>query len=84
MNTLVCDKFGYGIEQEGWIVDQHGRPVALINGVSAFVAVRDKIREQTGKDPKWLSAEPLSCMAEVKTLKVVKNIKEAIWEIITE
>lgn len=82
MSTLECGKYGYGIEQEGWIVDQDGRPVALINGVSAFAVVRDTIRELTGEDPKWLSAELLSCQAEVKTLNVAKNINEAICEII--
>ncbi len=82
MNTLVCDKYGYGIEQEGWIVDQDGKPVALIDGISAFALVRDRIREMTSRDPEWLSAELLSCQAEVKTLKVEKNIDDAIREII--
>jgi len=81
MNTLVCDKFGYGIEQEGWIVGLDGKPMTTIAGRSAYLMVRDEVAQITGAEPGWLSAELLSCQAEVKTEYVHATAKEALDEI---
>lgn len=81
MNTLILDRTGVGIEQEAWIVDAYGKPVTTIKGRPAYLAVRDELEQQTGEDPTYLSAELLSCQAEVKTLELHSSPTQAISEI---
>ena len=81
MDTLILDRTGVGIEQEAWIVDAYGKPVTIINGQPAYLAVRNQIQQQTGEDPTYLSAELLSCQAEVKTLELHSSANQAIGEI---
>lgn len=81
METLIQNAYGYGIEQEAWIVNKSGHPITRIGGESAYLALRKEIQEITGNDPEWLSAELLSCQAEVKTTKVHTNTHEALEEI---
>jgi len=81
MESLILDKTGIGIEQEAWIVDAYGKPVTIINGKPAYLALRDTLEQQTGQEPTYLSAELLSCQAEVKTLELHSSPKDALREI---
>jgi len=75
-NTLDLDSTGFGIELEGFIVDKNGNPLSLIAGESSYLALKNALGA-----PEWLSAELLSCQAEVKTEKVHPCSELALAEI---
>ena len=74
--TLDLKSSGFGIELEGFIVDRFGTPLPLINGESSYLALKNALN-----NPEWLSAELLSCQAEVKTAQVHTSCESALVEI---
>ena len=82
MDTLKINQYGYGIEQEGWICDKTtGKPVASINGNSAYLALKQQWTQNLGCEPECLSPELLSCQAEIKTTVVHSDLQDALLEI---
>jgi len=74
--TLDLKSSGFGIELEGFIVDRFGNPLPLINGESSYLTLKNALG-----NPEWLSAELLSCQAEVKTEQVHTSSELALAEI---
>jgi len=75
-NTLELNSSGFGIELEGFILGPDGKPLSRINGDSSYLALSRAL-----SNPEWLSAELLSCQAEIKT-KVHDGLNQAIDEIV--
>jgi len=74
-NTLELNRKGFGIELEGFIMGPDAKPLAQINGESSY-----KVLSRALGSADWLSAELLSCQAEIKT-EVHETLKQAVCEI---
>ena len=59
-NTLELNRKGFGIELEGFIMGPDAKPLAQINGESSY-----KVLSRALGSVDWLSAELLSCQAEI-------------------
>ena len=75
-NTLDLKSSGFGIELEGFILGPDGKPLSRINGESSYLVLNQALL-----NPEWLSAELLSCQAEIKS-KVHASLNQAIKEIV--
>mgnify|MGYP006419562407 CR=1 FL=1 len=75
-NTLDLKSSGFGIELEGFILGPDGKPLSRINGESSYLVLSREL-----SNPEWLSAELLSCQAEIKS-KVHVSLNQAIKEIV--
>jgi len=75
--SLNTTDHGFGIELEGFIVDASGKPLAQIHGQSSYLMLKQALGF-----PSWMSAELLSCQAEVKTERVHTRAEMALREIL--